>query len=90
MLAGRPFLKINLTTSESPSEQRQKIGVLIDDIVQEGQLPVGIKLVQRAVRKLSQPIRVWVLFPDIDALPRYIPITEMSKESAGERLTRFF
>jgi len=86
-LAGRSFLRINLTTSESTSEQHQKIGVLIDDIVQEGQVPNGIKLAQRAVRKLSQPIRISILFPDVDVPHRYIPITEMSKESAGERLT---
>ncbi|MFC6660846.1 hypothetical protein [Deinococcus multiflagellatus] len=47
----------------------------------------GAELVQRAVRKLAQPIRVEVLFPDVDAPPRYLPITAMAKESGGERLT---
>lgn len=87
MLAGKEFLKIGLTTTDSPSEQRARIGALIDDIIGEDQVPEGLKLVQRAVRKLAQPIQVAVLFPDVDAPPRYVPITEMAKESGGERLT---
>jgi hypothetical protein len=87
MLAGHPFLKIQLATVSTVQEQRERIGSLINDIVEENEIPNGPKLLQRAVRKLSQPIRVWVLFPDIDTAPRYIPITEMAKQSGGERLT---
>ncbi len=83
-LAGYPFLKINLTPT---SEPRQRIGSLLDAIVAKGPTPDGLSLIQRAVRKLTQPIRVSVLFPDIDAPPRYVPITAMAKESGGERLT---
>ena len=83
-LAGYPFLKINLTPA---SEPRGQIGSLLDAIVAEGPTPDGVSLVQRAVRKLTQPIRVSVLFPDLDAPPRYVPITAMAKESGGERLT---
>ncbi len=87
MLAGQPFLKIQLATASSVQEERERIGTLINDLVEENDIPSGPKLLQRAVRKLSQPIRVWVLFPDIDAAPRYMPITEMAKQSGGERLT---
>ncbi|MCB0193658.1 MAG: hypothetical protein KDJ65_17045 [Anaerolineae bacterium] len=88
MLAGKPFLKINLQNLSSPDEKRRKIGELIDDIIVRGkEIPNGIELIQRAVRKLSQPIRVKVLFPDVDAPANYVSITDMSKESGGERLT---
>ncbi|HNP87527.1 MAG TPA: hypothetical protein PKK78_15375 [Kouleothrix sp.] len=87
MLAGHSFLKIQLATVSTVQEQRERIGSLINDIVEEAEIPNGPKLLQRAVRKLSQPIRVRVLFPDIDTAPRYIPITEMAKQSGGERLT---
>jgi hypothetical protein len=86
-LAKQPFLKIKFQKPDLPSEQHQRIENLLDDIVREGQTPEGVKLMQRAVRKLAAPIKVDVLFPDIDAPPRHIQITEMSKESGGERLT---
>jgi hypothetical protein len=88
-LADQKFLKISYTVISTPSEQRERIGTLIDDVVTDmtREIPKGIEIVQRAVRKLAHPIRVEVLFPDIDAPPHYIAITAMSKESGGERLT---
>ncbi len=86
-LAGHRFLRIQMSVTDSPRDQRERIGTLIDDITREGLRLDGLKLIQRAVRKLAQPFRVEVLFPDTDAEARYIPITSMAKESGGERLT---
>ncbi|MBZ9712470.1 coiled-coil domain-containing protein [Deinococcus multiflagellatus] len=86
-LTGQRFLKITLPDLPPQAERRARIGALLDDIVLDRAETKGAELVQRAVRKLAQPIRVEVLFPDVDAPPRYLPITAMAKESGGERLT---
>lgn len=52
-----------------------------------GRVPAGIELVQQAVRRLAKPIHIRILFPDPDLVSQYIPITEMTKQSGGERLT---
>jgi DNA repair exonuclease SbcCD ATPase subunit len=87
MLTDHKFLKITLDKTTHPAEKDGRIGELIDDIIHDKQSLTGMQLIQRAVRKLAQRIKVEVLFPDMDAEPRYLPITDMSKESGGERLT---
>jgi hypothetical protein len=87
MLAGHKFLKITLNRTSLPSEKEGRIGELIDDIIDDKQTLTGMQLIQRAVRKLAQRIKVEILFPDINSEAHYLPITDMSKESGGERLT---
>jgi hypothetical protein len=88
-LAAQRFLKISLSTISTPTEQRERIGILLDDIVRDTSkdIPKGIEIIQRSVRKLTHPIKVEILHLDTDAPPVYIPVRQMSKESGGERLT---
>ncbi|MBZ9752401.1 hypothetical protein K7W42_16250 [Deinococcus sp. HMF7604] len=86
-LSGQRFLKITLPAPLPQSERRALIGNLLNDMVRDQTEFQGPDLVQRAVRKLAHPIRVEVLFPDVDAPPKHLPITMMAKESGGERLT---
>lgn len=88
-LAAHRFLKISLSKISTPSEQRERVGLLLDDIVRDigKDIPKGIEIIQRAVRKLTHPIKVEILHPDTDVLPVYIPVRQMAKESGGERLT---
>jgi hypothetical protein len=88
-LANHNFLRIDMRIPESRAEKSERIAALIDDIAHQNQIPDAIEIVQRAVRKIpQQPISIRVLFPDVDALkPQYRPVTAMSGESEGERLT---
>ena len=83
----KSFLKITLHDSTDPVEMKACIEALIDEIVNSGRVPAGIELVQQAVRRLAKPIHIRILFPDTDSVSQYIPITEMTKQSGGERLT---
>jgi len=82
----RPFIKITLRDSLTPDEQQAKIGELLESIIREGTMLNGVELLQRAVRRLAGPIKVELLFPDPNAL-HYVSITQLAKESGGERLT---
>ena len=68
-------------------ERAGKIADLLDAIVhQEGEIPTGVKLLQQAVHRLAEPMKVEILFPDPGEL-HYIAPSKMTKESGGERLT---
>jgi hypothetical protein len=84
----RPFLRIQLTEPISREERLGKVADLLDSIIeaQEKELPTGLQLLQQAVRRLANPIRVHILFPDSGDL-HYVAPTTLSKESGGERLT---
>ena len=86
-LGGAQFLRIATHEPESPAEQRGRIGELIDELVDQGDIPLGIKLVQQAVRRLAKPIRVKVLNPDPDLEQDAVDITDMARFSGGEQLT---
>ena len=86
-LGGAQFLRITTHEPESPAEQRGRIGELIDELVDQGDIPLGIKLVQQAVRRLAKPIRVKVLNPDPDLEQDAVDITDMARFSGGEQLT---
>ena len=83
----RPFLKITLNDSTDPVEIKSRIAGLVDDIVNSATVPTGIEIVQQASRRLAKHIHLRMLFPDTDASPHYIAITDMTKQSGGERLT---
>jgi hypothetical protein len=86
-LAGHNFLRISTREPVDAGERQARIGELLDEVVRIGTVPKGIQLIQQAVRRLSNPIEVRVLFPDLDGVPRYMPITDMAALSGGERLT---
>jgi DNA repair exonuclease SbcCD ATPase subunit len=86
-LGGAQFLRITTHAPEALAERRGRIGELIDEIVDIGEIPSGIPLVQQAVRRLGKPIRVKVLNPDPDLDQDAVDITDMARFSGGEQLT---
>jgi hypothetical protein len=86
-LGGEQFLRITLSVPEDGAEKRARIGSLIDELVDAGEIPRGLKLVQQAVRRLARPIRARVLKPDPNMSPQAVDITQMQAFSGGEKLT---
>lgn len=86
-LGGSHFLRIDTREPRDQDERKGRIGELIDQLIDEGNLPGGLALVQRAVRKLTRPVKVRVLNPDPDIDRQSVEITEMAKFSGGEQLT---
>lgn len=86
-LGGSQFLHIHLTIPDDPADKRARLGELVDEWVDTGNVPSAVSLIQQAVRRLSRPIRVKVLNPDPDLKAQAVDITEMNRFSGGERLT---
>ena len=86
-LGGAQFLRITTHTVEDVAERRSRIATLIDEICDAGQLPSGLALVQRAVRRLARPIKVYVLHPDPARGRESVEIPEITRCSGGEQLT---
>lgn len=86
-LGGAQFLRVLSHEPDDRGERRGRIGELIDEIVDEGELPGGLGLVQRAVRKIGRPLRVKVLSPDPDLERKAVDIVDMARFSGGEQLT---
>jgi hypothetical protein len=86
-LGGGQFLRVSTSAPDDPGERRGRIGELVDEMAQEGEVPTGIELIQRAVRRLARPIRVRVLFPDAGRSLETVEIPEMARFSGGEQLT---
>lgn len=83
----RPFLRISLSLPVTKDERTSKIADLLNILVEgEGEIPTGMKLLQQAVHRLAEPMKVEILFPDPGEL-HYIAPSKMTKESGGERLT---
>src|SRR5439155_13761789 len=53
-LGGAQFLRIQHHAPEETGERRGRIGALIDDLVDAGEIPPGLGLVQQAVRRLAK------------------------------------
>lgn len=86
-LGGAHFLKIHDGAPEDRGERRGRIGELIDEMIDEGEIPGGLALVQHAVRRLARPIRVRVLNPDPGFDRQSVEISDMARFSGGEQLT---
>ena len=86
-LGGAQFLRVISHEPEDRAERRGRLAELIDEIVDEGELPGGLALVQRAVRKIGRPLRVRVLNPDPDIERKMVDIVDMARFSGGEQLT---
>ncbi|HEY6540951.1 MAG TPA: hypothetical protein VIZ18_08445, partial [Ktedonobacteraceae bacterium] len=83
----RPFLRIHLSMPVTKDERASKIADLLNALVEgEGEIPTGVKLLQQAMHRLAEPMKVEILFPDPGDL-HYIAPSKMTKESGGERLT---
>jgi hypothetical protein len=86
-LGGAQFLRITTQTVDDLAERRARIATLIDEVCDAGQLPSGLTLVQRAVRRLARPIKVYVLHPDPARNRESVEIPELTRCSGGEQLT---
>jgi hypothetical protein len=86
-LGGQQFLRITTHEPADHAERRGRIGALIDELLDEDDIPTGLALVQRSVAKLAKPIRVKVLNPDPDLGGVPVDITDMARFSGGEQLT---
>lgn len=86
-LGGAQFLHISLSTPADPAARRDRLGELVDEWIDTGEVPSALGLIQQAVHRLARPIRVRVLNPDPDLKSQSVDITEMTRFSGGERLT---
>ena len=86
-LGGAQFLHISLSTPADPAARRDRLGELVDEWINSGEVPSAMGLIQQAVHRLARPIRVKVLNPDPDLKSQSVDITEMTRFSGGERLT---
>ena len=86
-LGGAQFLRITTHTVDDLAERRARIATLIDEVCDAGQLPSGLTLVQRAVRRLARPIKIYVLHPDPARNRESVEIPEITRCSGGEQLT---
>ena len=86
-LGGAQFLRITMHSVDDLAERRARIATLIDEVCDAGQLPSGLVLVQRAVRRLARPIKVYVLHPDPALGRESVEIPEIARCSGGEQLT---
>jgi hypothetical protein len=85
--AGRQFVKIETKASDNPVERREHVGELIDELLEKGDIGEGLKLIQRAVRRVARRISVRVLHPDLHHSTARVAISDMRRFSGGERLT---
>lgn len=86
-LGGSQFLRILTHVPDQDAERRGRIGELVDGLVDSGEMPGGLGLVQQAVRRLARPIRARVLNPDPDLDRQSVDIPDMARFSGGEQLT---
>ena len=86
-LGGSQFLRILTHVPDQDAERRGRIGELVDLLVDSGEMPGGMGLVQQAVRRLARPIRARVLNPDPDLDRQSVDIPDMARFSGGEQLT---
>ena len=85
--AGKQFLVIETKASENPAERRVKVGDLIDELLETGNVGDGLSLLQKAVRRVAVRTRVKILHPDLQHVTKRMSIAAMRQLSGGERLT---
>tara|TARA_R110002049_G_scaffold4601_5_gene32469 strand:- start:654423 stop:658901 length:4479 start_codon:yes stop_codon:yes gene_type:complete len=85
--AGKQFLQIETSAPENPDEKRGRIGGLIDELLDTGDLGEGLGLIKKAVRRVAGRIRVSILHPDLYSGAKRMNMAEMQRLSDGERLT---
>jgi len=87
IMGGKRFMTVATRESESQEEKRGRMADLLERFLEEGTIPAGIDLVQRAVRHLARRMRIRILHPDPDHYTRNIEIPELARLSGGEQLT---
>ncbi len=85
--AGKQFLMIDTKASENPAERRGHVGELIDELLERGEVGDGLRLIQKAVRRVARRITARVLHPDLHQKSDRVSIADMRRFSGGERLT---
>lgn len=86
-LGGKRFMTVATRAPESQEEKRGRMADLMERFLEEGSIPVGVDLVQRAVRQLARRMGIRILHPDPDHYVRNIEIPELARLSGGEQLT---
>ena len=87
--AGQPFLRIALDIPAADDERRSRLTPLVDELVESGNVPGGLALVQRAISRLhgARSMNVTILKPEAARRLDRIDVEAMANFSGGERLT---
>lgn len=86
---GHAFIKVRLKVPPTASERSAVAATLIDRLVQQQDIPSGLKLIQRMVRELSRGggLSIRILKPEVRRRLDYPPVQGLRAFSGGERLT---
>ncbi|WP_367871734.1 hypothetical protein [Luteolibacter sp. Populi] len=85
--ASQPFLRIKTPPTPEPVVCRERLGMLVDRMVQEKAIPDGHELAFAAAREIATPFKVTLLKPELVLSPHRHDIVEFGNFSDGERLT---
>lgn len=85
--AAQPFLRIRAASLPEPAGCHERLGLLVDRMVQEKAIPHGYELAFAAAREIAAPFRVTLLKPELVLSPQRHDIVEFGNFSDGERLT---
>lgn len=86
---GHAFIKVRLKVPPTASERSAVAATLIDRLVQQHDIPSGLKLIQRMVRELTRGggLSIRILKPEVHRRLDYAPVQGLRAFSGGERLT---
>lgn len=85
--AGQPFLRIRSADVPEQTACRERLGLLVNRLVEEKAIPDGHRLAFAAVKEIAGPFKVTVLKPELVLSPHRHDIVDFSSFSGGERLT---
>lgn len=85
--AGQSFLRIRSADMPEQTACRERLGLLVNRLVEEKAIPDGHKLAFAAVKEITGPFKVTVLKPQPVLSPHRHDIVDFSSFSGGERLT---
>jgi hypothetical protein len=87
---GEPFIRVQVREPESAAQREAVAAGLLDQLVQQADVPSGLRLIQRMVRELTrgEGLGVQVVKPEvIRRRPHYESIEKLRSFSRGEQLT---
>jgi hypothetical protein len=86
---GHAFIKVRLKVPPTAPERSAVAATLIDRLVQQHDVPSGLKLIQLMVRELTRGggLTVRILKPEVHRRLDYSPVQGLRAFSGGERLT---
>jgi hypothetical protein len=86
---GQPFVKVDLRIPPTAAERETVAATLIDRMVQQADVPGGLRLVQLFVRELTRGggLSVRIVKPEVFRRLHYEPVERLRAFSRGEQLT---